>query len=594
MNSVGASGSTQSAGMAELKNTIEGKTIGISKDLKSPFVQLKAIFSKILSLIGINVGAKIDSIAIRNKLAIVQEPLVKAFDIGLEAQRHGAHRDIDTCNIDAVAGFLKQTVEVDGTQMNFAEVILRTGDSELQGKVIEFIKNCPFNERRAICVGIDIAQLRRNVPSQHEHALQELRSAAATSKYETVQSWDQNQEHCRVIAGDPTIISTEAGRISGRVGISGVKSQLENVRNQHEAVAALQLLRTPQMLKELNQLGALNNNAAVSELILAASGPASEILQNYGTDRSNFVLNMDATVSAIASQRTETTSTNHTGKRDGTRLENMPRDVFVQLMAKAEEWYFGDQQGEFPQELAGIRKGVEAWFEKFAETNFSATGNKLATEYKQHFRAIANGDPAMLTKIKKRAMESTVIGVEDAYLTLIEHQSRETRKEFTNLSLSVYQRFQSNGSDGGSVADMYRSLERQPFGPNTDIHTVQTSRLDTLWCQYPTEESLTYLFIPRTGETPKQTAERVIGFLKEHPRDDSRSTNFLELLAYSPSAERISLIETYEFTDATCQANSQRFWDGLNAVLNNAEISSDERQALWQHGATPVLTSLAI
>jgi hypothetical protein len=564
----------------------------INKELASKNCVLRKLFDLVFIVFKIDIRGMVADRYMQDKFADMQEPLRKAFDIGLEAQKKGDGRNKeDTSNITAAADFLAQRVEVDEKTMSFAEVILRNGTPELQEKVIDFIKNCTFTERRTICQGMDIDQLSRNVPMKHVSTLRELKSSAQISNYEgQSHSFNQVQEHRRVISGDPNVITAdEVRKISEHSEIHEISLQLESVRNKHGAVAALQILRTEKMLDKLEQIGALNNDLEMSKLISAASGPASEILQNYGTDRSNFVLNMDATVTAIARQRTATKGTNQNSHLDKTRLENMPRDTFVQLMAKAEEWYFGGKQGEFPQELAGIRKGVEAWFEKFAETNFSTTNKKLALDYKQHFRAIANDGSGAPTIIRKIFFQSYCYGVEDAYLSLIEHQSREMRKEFTNLSLGVYQRFQSDGSDGESVANAYRSLERQPLEANTDLHDVQMSRLDTFWCQHPTEEFWTYLFTQRTGETPKQTAERIVGFLSMHPKQGSHSTNLLEFLAYSPCAERtMSSDDECKFIDITRRANSQRFWDGLNAVLGNTEISSDERQELLKQMLAPL------
>jgi hypothetical protein len=365
---------------------------------------------------------------------------------------------------------------------------------------------------------------------------------------------------------------------------AGIRLNLGSTRAEKGAIGALESLRTPEMLNQLKQLGVLDNDSAMAEVILTATGPTDEIIQNYGTDYKPFVLAMDAAISAVAHSRNAIIDPS---KSSNTRLIDMQRNVFIESMAKVEEWYFSGKTGPFPAEFAGIRTGIEAWFGERAERNFDETEKKLGTDYKQHFRDLApNRD--MLEKIRRHFILALSYGVEDADLTLIEYQSREIRKEFTNLSLAVFEHFRLADPDGQQVADAYCSFERKLPEASPAFHAVGVSRLDAFWCQYPTEEFWGSLFPSQTGESPQQTADRVVEFFSTHPRSDSHSTNFLEYLVFAPCAERESAATGTDFTDDGHNMVSQRFWDKLRSVLAHASISASEQQALWQRLLEPL------
>jgi hypothetical protein len=579
--------------MTNLRSTVDGRLNEINKGLQSPGAQLKKFFGKILNLFGIDVGARIDSAHIKTQLSGAQTTLMTAFDVGIGAQERvkggGSAASPDEENVKELATLLAQKVEVDGTPMSTAEVILRGADQELQGKVIGFIKGLPFTEKRAICAGMQLDRLTRDVVGQHQQELKELQRAAEVSNYEAIEdNFNRAREQRAVTQIDHAAIATEIGEIGTLNDAVAIKSQLETVRTAQGAVAALQLLRTPEMLNQLKQLGVLGDDAAMAELISAASGPASEIAQNYAVDRSMFVLNVDATVFAIAHARKAVTNPSAARPRDQgpQSLASMDRGDFVKLMAKAEEWYFGDRSGDFPEELVGIQEDVVTWFEKSAERNFNATDEKLGTDCTQHFRAIAK-DTAAFGRIKSPLFPFRA-GIEEARLALIESQSRKTHKEFTNLSLAIYERLQTDGIDGARIASDYCSLERHPFGLPKDGNTMATQRLDTFWCQHPTEKFWEHLFTPRGDESPQQTAERVVGFLNTHPRDGNSSTNFLEYLAHAPCAEQVALADEKNFTTAAYAEDSQHFWTGLRSVLDNTSIPIGERQRLWTQLLDPL------
>jgi hypothetical protein len=569
------------------------KGIGdINVELSKPMTKLAMIFDKLLFLLGLGSDTSVQSVVIKNRMAQLGSPLRNAISVGQEAQRQGDYATTgDHANVQSLAKFFATKKILDGEEMTIAEITLRTANSEIQQQVIAFLANCPFNERRAICRGMNINELRHNysLTSDYCSRLETLASAAVRSEYEEESNeYTKACEQRKVVAANSVLIASDVGEISSHHDISGIKLQLEKVRTRDGACAALQLLCIPEMLNQLKRLGVLSDNAVMVELISAASGPAPEIAQNFGDDRSNFVLNVDAAVSAIVTARTAITN----GTNNDHKLVHMGRLEFVKNMAKAEEWYFGDQTGEFPEELAGIRQGVEMWFKEFAEGNFNDDeitrfGNN---DYKRHFRAYNDTNPGGGRQLGVWKFASA--GCEGAYLTLIEYQNREVRKDFTNLSLAIVERFRADGSDGLRVAQDYCSMERQQLEACVDLHTVKPFSLNAFWCQHPTEKFWNYLFTPRSGELPQETANRVVAFLTANPRpmdDDWHSTNFLEYLANAPCTDQGRLLnESATFKNDTYAKGAQCFWNGLQAVLNDPSISVNEREKLWRKMSAPL------
>jgi hypothetical protein len=433
-------------------------------------------------------------------------------------------------------------------------------------------------------------RLARGIAHVHLSDFEKLKSAAKTSALEDVsEDWQKAAAQRLATHMDRTAIAAEIGEISGHGNTAAIRSQLANVRTKDGAVAALQLLRTPEMLNQLKQLEALGNDSIMIELISTASGHASEILQNYGMDRSTFVVNVDATISAIAHSRRAVAnpSAEAYGAQDHQLLTRMNRENFVRYMAVAEEWYFNGQRGDFPEALIGIKDDIVAWFEKSAERNFYEIPEKIAPDSREHFRTLAQNE-AMLKRITGNVMTSFSTGVESAYVTLIENQSRGIRKIFTNLSLAYCKSLSADGDDGAQVANDYCSVERYPLKIDMSLHTVETMPLDTFWCQNPTEDVWGLLFTQRPGESSTQRAKRVAGFLSMHPQDGSHSTNFFEYLSHAPCAEQVSLDVEHRFENAAHEASSEFFWSGLGAVFNNKSIPKSEQAELWRQVLAPL------
>ncbi|MDR0727762.1 MAG: hypothetical protein LBF26_02605 [Puniceicoccales bacterium] len=370
--------------------------------------------------------------------------------------------------------------------------------------------------------------------------------------------------------------------------VRAIMEQLRNERAIHESggVSAISLLRSPEMLNQLKQDGTLYDDRAMAELIITAFGLPDEIPRSDEDNLKNFIQELDKTVLAIANFRNAIVDPS---KDSNTRVVNMPRNVFVQFMAPAEEWYFGDRKKAFPEKLARVQGVVEMWFEKCAEQNFNDTEKKLAPDYIQHFRAVAQTQN-VLQKIQDGAHCSCAYGMEGPYLMLVERQSRGTREEFTNLSLAVYKCLQANADKGEEIAKIYVSSERQKLpGANGDSLQMATlSRLDTFWARFPTEYFWSDLFTPRAGESPEQTAERVVEFFNGRPWPSCHSSNLLEYLVFAPSAEQETAMSEYEFTNDAYDEASKRFWGYLLSVLGNPAISCDKQTTLWKQLLAPL------